>query len=204
MVFGSEGAWRISKLAGAVLVAVGLSACTSAQDVLEPSAIAPTSVADASDPSTASVDQSAATLSTAATSPAPAATATQSAALIGRARVYFAPLVGASVEAATSLSERLATRAKDRGIRITGSSDTTTTHLLKGYFTPLVEGRETTVIYVWDVYDPTGNRIHRISGQQKVTSAGGEGWAAVPDAAMQAIADSTVEQLTGWLAGGQG
>ena len=201
MVFGSEGACRISKLAGAVLVAVGLAACTSAQDVLEPSAIAPT--AAASDPSTASVNPSGAASSPAATSPAPATT-TQSAAVIGKARVYFAPLVGASVEAATSLSDRLAKRAKERGIRMTGSSDTTTTHLLKGYFTPLVEGRETTVIYVWDVYDPTGNRIHRISGQQKVTSAGGEGWAAVPDSAMQAIADSTVEQLTTWLAAGQG
>jgi hypothetical protein len=193
-------------LAGFLLVSAMVSACTSAQDVLEPSAIAPASSSEASGLATASVaaDQPpAATSSTSSTLSAPP-TSTQSAALIGKARVHFAPLVGASVEAATSLSERLATRARERGIRMTGSSDAATTHLLKGYFTPLVEGRETTVIYVWDVYDPTGNRIHRISGQQKAASAGEEGWSAVPASAMQAIADSTVQQLTEWLAAGQG
>ena len=41
------------------------------------------------------------------------------------------------------------------------------THVLKGYFSAMTEGKETTVIYVWDVYDPAGNRLHRIQGQQK-------------------------------------
>jgi len=55
------------------------------------------------------------------------------------------------------------------------------------------------VIYVWDVLDPAGNRLHRIQGQQGA-SGKGEGWAAVPPATMQAIADQTVDQLMIWLA----
>lgn len=184
--------------AALLLAALAPAACSSTQDVLEPSAITPPAATSSTTP-----DPSAPPSQTAAGQPAPvpsttATAATQTAAL-SKARVQIAPIVGPSVEAATSLSERLSAAARQRGIRLVGSADSTATLQLKGYFTPLVEGKETTVIYVWDVYDPTGNRVHRISGQQKSASAGGEGWAAVPAASMQKIGDATVEQLATWL-----
>ena len=114
-------------------------------------------------------------------------------------------MVGTSVEAATPLTERLAARARERGITLVGSTDTTETHVLKGYFSVLTEGPDTTVIYVWDVYDPSGNRLHRISGQEKAPSVNGQqGWAAVAPSTMQALADHTIDQLTIWLGGSAG
>ena len=68
----------------------------------------------------------------------------------------------------------------------------------------MTEGKQTTVLYVWDVYDRSGNRLHRINGQQVAGSAGGEGWSAVPAAAMQQIADDTIDQLAAWIAGSTG
>jgi hypothetical protein len=77
--------------------------------------------------------------------------------------------------------------------------------VLKGYFSTMSEGKDTTVIYVWDVYDPAGNRLHRINGQQKAASVnGGEGWAAVAPETMQAIADQTIDQFATWLGGQAG
>ncbi len=108
------------------------------------------------------------------------------------------------MEAATALSERLSLRARERGMRLTGTGDATTTHVLKGYFTPLTEGKQTTVIYVWDVYDPAGNRVHRISGQQKATSSAGEGWAAVSQDVMRLIADATIDQFAQWISAAPG
>ena len=67
----------------------------------------------------------------------------------------------------------------------------------------LAEGRQTTVVYVWDVLDASGNRLHRIQGQQKATGKG-EGWVAVSGETMQSIADVTVNQLATWLAGRSG
>lgn len=165
-----------------IATALLLAACNSqstAQDTLDPNAI---SISPAM-----------------ATTPAATTPAKDTAALAG-ARIQFAPIVGTSVEAANSLSARLTSRARERGIQTVGSGDKSTTQMLKGYFTPLIEGRDATVIYVWDVYDPAGNRVHRISGQQKSKSAGGDAWAAVPPATMQAIADATVDQLATWLA----
>ena len=189
---------RLPFLAGSLLAAIVLSACSSTQDVLEPSAIA------ASPPSPGTLQaenevgavpvQTASTDASAALDPGVAA----------RTRLRFDPIVGATVDVATPLTERLAQRARARGIKLAGNTDPSTTHVLKGYFSTLNEGGRITVIYVWDVYDAAGNRLHRINGQQKAPAGGGEGWAAVPPATMQTIADSTIDQLASWLGSGTG
>lgn len=180
-----------------LLAALVLAACNSSS-VLDPSAVAPPQApAAANTPATAAPPAAATT--------APAAAPTTTATVAGRTRLQIAPIVGAPVEAAAPLTERLNQRARTHGIALAGSADQTATHVLKGYFSTMSEGGQTTVIYVWDVYDPAGNRLHRINGQMKAASAGGaEGWAALPPATMQAIADSTVDQLSAWLAGRAG
>ena len=164
-----------------LLAALVLAACTpNAKDVLEPSAITPP----------AASAQPAQPLA-AAPGTAPAGTP--------------APAVGATLEAAPPLTAELQTRANQRGITLAGSADQTATHVLKGYFSTMTEGKDTTVIYVWDVYDPAGNRLHRINGQQKAASVNAaEGWPAVAPATMQSIADQTIDQFAAWLGGNPG
>ncbi|RUU01403.1 hypothetical protein EOD23_21535 [Mesorhizobium sp. USDA-HM6] len=189
-----------------LLAALALTACTNAKDVLDPSAVKPP--ANSAQALPAAQGTSATTTSPTTTSPAPApatpkpATPTQTAA-IAKTRLQVAPIVGASVEAAAPLTAELQARARQRGVTLVGSADQTATHVLKGYFSTMSEGTDTTVIYVWDVYDPSGNRLHRINGQQKAPSAGSsEGWPAVAPATMQAIADQTIDQFTAWLGSG--
>lgn len=198
-----------------LLVALALAACTNAKDVLEPSAITPPATSTPSTPGT----QGSAAPAPSTTDPAiagnPATTTTpvtpaQSAAILSKTRLQIAPIVGASVEAATPLTAELQTRARQRGITLAGSTDQTATHVLKGYFSAISEGKDTTVIYVWDVYDPAGNRLHRINGQQKAASTksgdsgGGDSWKGVSPATMQAIADQTIDQFAAWLGGKAG
>ncbi|BCG78734.1 hypothetical protein [Mesorhizobium sp. 113-3-3] len=193
-----------------LLVALAVASCTNAKDVLEPSAITPPATSGPVAPG-----------STAATAPAPATTtagapatttppltSAQSAAILAKTRLQIAPIVGASVEAATPLTAELQTRARQRGITLAGSADQTATHVLKGYFSAISEGKDTTVIYVWDVYDPSGNRLHRINGQMKAPSvnsgAGADSWKGVSPATMQAIADQTIDQFAAFLGGKAG
>ena len=189
---------RLPFLAGSLLAAIVLSACSSTQDVLEPSAIA------ASPPSPGTLQAENEVGAVSVQSASADATAALDPGIAARTRLRFDPIVGATVDVATPLTERLAQRARARGIRLAGNTDPSTTHVLKGYFSTLTEGGRTTVIYVWDVYDPSGNRLHRINGQQKAPAGGGEGWAAVSPATMQAIADSTIDQLASWLSSGTG
>jgi hypothetical protein len=178
-------------LATALPLILVLAACTTSE-VLEPSAM----VGPSPTPPTASVVTPPAT-----TAPLPGAGGTV-AAINTNARIQIAPIVGSTVEAVTPLTERFAIRARERGIGLAGSADPATTHVLKGYFSAIAEGQGTTVIYVWDVLDPAGNRLHRIQGQQK--AEGNAGWQSVQPATMQAIADATIDQLATWLAGSAG
>jgi hypothetical protein len=190
-----------------LLAALVLAACTNAKDVLEPSAITPPA-ASAQPAQPLSAAPGAAPATPAPSSPAAPATPAnpaQSAAALSKTRLQIAPIVGASVEAATPLTAELQTRARQRGITLAGSADQAATHVLKGYFSTMTEGKDTTVIYVWDVYDPAGNRLHRINGQQKAASVNAaEGWPAVAPATMQAIADQTIDQFAAWLGGSAG
>lgn len=159
-----------------------LSACTST-DVLEPSALTAQDIAAAAAGGTPAT--SAAATQGGTTTSIPAAT-----------RLQFAPIIGTPVEAAGPLSERLTLRARERGIAIARAGEPLS-HIMKGYFSALPEGRQTTVVYVWDVLDGSGNRLHRIQGSEVVE--GGNGWPSVSAEAMQRIADRTMEQLTTWL-----
>ncbi|MFB9979712.1 hypothetical protein ACFSQQ_24225 [Mesorhizobium kowhaii] len=194
-----------------LLVALALAACTNAKDVLEPSAITPPATSTPSTPATQGAVPAPSPADPATTITSAPATATtpvtpaQSAAILSKTRLQIAPIVGASVEAATPLTAELQTRARQRGITLAGSADQTATHVLKGYFSAMSEGKDTTVIYVWDVYDPAGNRLHRINGQLKAPSVnGGDSWKAVSPATMQAIADQTIDQFAAWLGGKAG
>ena len=190
-----------------LLAALVLAACTNAKDVLEPSAITPPAAsAQPADPLSAAPGTAPATPAPSSpAAPATPANPAQAAAALSKTRLQIAPIVGASVEAATPLTAELQTRAKQRGITLAGSADQAATHVLKGYFSTMTEGKDTTVIYVWDIYDPAGNRLHRINGQQKAPSVGAtEGWPAVAPATMQAIADQTIDQFAAWLGGSAG
>lgn len=119
----------------------------------------------------------------------------------GAVKMRFAPIIGAPVDKVTPLSRRISARAKEQAITIVASTDLTATHVFKGYFSLLQEGTGTTIIYVFDVLDPTGNRLHRIQGQETVpTVAGADPWASVPPATMETIADKTMADFKQWLA----
>jgi hypothetical protein len=200
--------WTFS--AALLSAALVLSACNSTDAVLDPSA-APQPSTAAADPSAAlpaegdsvlpstTAAQPGAVLSASSTLPQPGTNA-QTAVLSQQVRLQLAPIVGATVEAVTPLTRRLSQRAAQRGIGLTVSGDPAATHLMKGYFSAVTDGNETTVIYVWDVLDPAGNRLHRIQGQEVLTGATAEGWQGVPAQTMEAVGDKTIDQLAAWLA----
>jgi hypothetical protein len=116
----------------------------------------------------------------------------------GSGGIRFLPIIGAPVEAVTPLSKQLGASARAEGLAIKSSTDTTSDHILKGYFSALNDGGKTTVVYVWDILDASGNRLHRIQGQDTVAGTAAEPWSAVPPETMQAIANKTIEAYLEW------
>lgn len=114
--------------------------------------------------------------------------------------IRFLPIIGAPVEAVTPLSKQLGNEARSHGLTIKSASDTSSQHILKGYFSALKDGEKTTVVYVWDVLDGSGNRLHRIQGQDTVDATAANLWSVVPPQTMQTIATKTIAEYLNWRA----
>lgn len=141
--------------------------------------------------------QPAATTPTQTTTPAtpPARTAS-----LKPGKLYIAPIIGAPVNVVTPLTHRINDDARAKGVELAGNGGTDAAYVMKGYFSVLSEDNQTTILYVWDVMDATGNRLHRIQGQEKVPGAAADSWSVVPPSAMQSIADKTMQEYSSWLA----
>ncbi|MCO5730406.1 hypothetical protein [Rhizobium sp. SSA_523] len=111
----------------------------------------------------------------------------------------FLPIIGAPVQAVTPLSRQLGASARASGLTIKSSSDNSSEHILKGYLSAFDSEGKVTVVYVWDVLDANGGRLHRIQGQESVPAGNGEPWAAVPPATMQIIGQKTIGNYVEWL-----
>lgn len=112
--------------------------------------------------------------------------------------IRFLPIIGAPVQAVTPLSRELGNAARTNGLVIRGSSDQTAKHVLKGYLSAFADGKNITVVYVWDVLDNAGSRLHRIQGQQSVPSRASDAWSNVPPEVMQQIGDTTIAEYMKW------
>lgn len=115
-----------------------------------------------------------------------------------RSSVYFAPVVGAPVPSVAALSSRLSAAAPINGIKLESSASTSVNHEIRGYFSALSESGTITVIHVWDIFTPQGQRVHRIQGQEKIVGAASDPWLAVPATTMEKIADSVLSQYATW------
>lgn len=178
-----------------LLSALFLVGCNGSQP-LTPSALLPVKSAETNE---AASPPAAAAMSPAvkAVAPPPAASRVS----LAQARVELAPIVGSTVQAVAPLSARLASRARASGYRLAAMNDPAATEVLKGYFSAFSDGGQTTIVYVWDVLDPAGNRLHRIQGQERSPGASSraDAWSAVTPETMQTIADRTIDELTAYL-----
>ncbi|MRG66309.1 hypothetical protein GH789_13600 [Rhizobium pusense] len=112
--------------------------------------------------------------------------------------IRFLPIIGAPVQAVTPLSRQLGAEARAKGLTIRASNDNSAENILKGYFSAFADGGKVNVVYVWDILDANGVRLHRLQGQEAVTAQGSDPWAAVTDKVMQDIAAKTLNDYTSW------
>jgi hypothetical protein len=112
--------------------------------------------------------------------------------------IRFLPIIGAPVQAVTPLSRQLGAEARAGGLTIRPSGDTSTQHILKGYFSAFSDSGKVTIIYVWDILDNSGARLHRMQGQEVVAGDAGDPWAAVPEDVMRSIASKTIHDYLAW------
>lgn len=70
---------------------------------------------------------------------------------------------------------------------------------VRGYLAAQVEQGDTTISWIWDVFDGDEHRTLRIAGEEKTKSAHRDAWTAADDAMLRRIARASMDQLAAFL-----
>ena len=119
----------------------------------------------------------------------------------GTTEVQFLPLVGAPDDKANILARSLSDAAANQRVVIRPAADGRATLRLKGYFSTFEDGGDSVLVYVWDVLDENDQRIHRIQGQERFATSGGDAWAGVDKSIFDKVAAATLQEARAFQAG---
>jgi hypothetical protein len=79
------------------------------------------------------------------------------------------------------------------------SRESPSAYRVRGYLAAKVAKRETTISWVWDVFDSDDQRALRIAGEEIAKGARRDAWSVADDAMMDRIARSSMDQLAAFL-----
>ena len=113
--------------------------------------------------------------------------------------VAFLPVTGAPQSTVTTLAGSMRRAAQEQAVPVVVSIRDGARYQLKGYFSALDDQGGTTLVYVWDVLDANGSRIHRISGQERGGASRGDPWIGISEEVIDRVARSTMLSLRNWL-----
>jgi hypothetical protein len=114
------------------------------------------------------------------------------------ATVAFESVDGLPPAQFTKLVENLNSEAQARRLAV-ASRESASAYRVRGYLAAKASKHETTVSWVWDVFDGDLNRALRITGEESVKGRHHNAWAAADDAMLRRIARSSMDQLASFL-----
>ncbi len=119
----------------------------------------------------------------------------------GRAKLAFAPIVGAPAAVADSLSSGVSGALAQQSIPIAKSTADQPDYTVRGYVVAAPDKAGTKLSYIWDVTDKTGQRAQRFTGEEIVKSAkkSKDPWAQVDAAVIDRIATASASQIAAWV-----
>lgn len=115
------------------------------------------------------------------------------------ATVAFESIDGPPPAQFHALVRNLNDEAQQRRLAVL-SRDATSAYRVRGYLAAKVANGETTISWVWDVFDRDEQRAIRINGDEHVKKSGkADPWTAADEAMLRRIASASMEQLATFL-----
>ena len=117
------------------------------------------------------------------------------------ARIAMATVIGAPDAVSRQVADQIVQAGERQRITLINDRDAKGDYTLRGYIVASKEKSQTKVTYIWDLTDPTGKRVNRITGSEMAPAGTAKDpWVAVTPAVTQSIADKTATSLATWLA----
>lgn len=114
------------------------------------------------------------------------------------ATVAFESIDGPPQAQFRRLVEDLNNEAQARSLAVIARKELSA-YRVRGYLAATVDRGQTTISWVWDVFDRNQQRALRISGSETAQAGLGQGWGAADNAMMQRIAQRSVAELAAFL-----
>jgi hypothetical protein len=116
------------------------------------------------------------------------------------ARIAVAPIIGAPDAIAKQIQQEFTSAVEKQRVSVTSGKDERADYTLRGYIVAAKDKSATKVSYIWDVTDPTGKRVNRITGEEVVSANNAKDpWAALTPQVAQSIASKAANSLVAWL-----
>jgi hypothetical protein len=123
-----------------------------------------------------------------------------SAATSQMSKIAIAPVIGAPDTVAKQLQTQLTGAIEAQKITVAKGVNDKAEFTLRGYVVSAREKGRTKVSYIWDVTDPSGKRVNRITGEEVLSGAQTKDpWAAVTPQVVDTISSKTAGSLATWL-----
>lgn len=121
------------------------------------------------------------------------------------AKISLAPIIGAPENVARQIQQDFVNSAQTQRVAVAASKDERVDYTLRGYLVAAKEKRNTKVSYIWDVTDPTGKRVNRVTGEEVLPGHGSKDpWAAVTPEVSQSLATKAATSFVAWLSANNG
>src|SRR5262249_4715554 len=116
------------------------------------------------------------------------------------AKVALAPIIGAPDAIAKQIQQEFTSAVERQRVSVVAGKDERADYTLRGYIVAAKDKSATKVSFIWDITDPTGKRVNRITGGEVVSpSTGKDPWAAVTPPVAQSIAGKAANSFVAWL-----
>ena len=116
------------------------------------------------------------------------------------AKVAIAPIIGAPDGIAKQIQQEFTSAVEKQRVSVLTGKDERADYTLRGYIVAAKDKSATKVSYIWDITDPTGKRVNRITGEEVVSpSTGKDPWAALTPQVAQSIAGKAANSFVAWL-----
>jgi hypothetical protein len=138
---------------------------------------------------------------TAADNAAIAATSAAAAATRPPIPISIAPVTGTPGAMRYAMEDALKKYAATRNFIVVPAEDPTVVYRLKGRVTAVGDTSGALLVYVWDVMDAAGTRVHRVAGQQVAAATQADPWAGVSGINIDNAARETIDGLADWVRG---
>ena len=116
------------------------------------------------------------------------------------ATVAFESIDGPPPQVFDRMVNLLDSEARLRNLAVVSRKDSAAFRV-RSYLSAQVRGGQTSIAWVWDVYDRDQNRALRLSGEEQAGKGGRDAWATADDLVLRRIAQAGLTGLNGMING---